>query len=171
MGARAWCLVVGLGLLGAVGCGGGGVLVQSPQTVGAARVPQQTEQAILEALPKRGWTAENVQPGRILAFLSVRAHLLRADIRYDATQVAIYYVDSDHLAARIEPDGRIYAHKKVNAWIQNLARDIASAINMAPLDQPVNLTPPVRDPSAGPNAPQVPAAAQPTAPVPTAPAQ
>lgn len=126
----AWSLVW---VLGTVACGGGGVPVQSPTSVPATgRTIDQTGQAVLEALPRRGWVAENVQPGRIVAFLAVRKHLLRVEIRYDAQQVAIYYVDSDNLAAHIEGNGVVYAHKKVNMWIHNLATDIGMALAIAP---------------------------------------
>ena len=116
----------------ATGCGHGAP-VMSPLTIqSAGRPPQQTEQAILEALPKRGWTAENVQPGRVLAFLSIRKFLLRTEIRYDANTVNVFYVDSDQLQAHVGSDGRVYAHPKVNAWIQNLARDISASLAMGP---------------------------------------
>ena len=173
MGVRAlrWWMAIGLVL--AVGCGGRGVAVQSPQSVGAVSGdPARTEQAILAALPRRNWTAESVQPGRIVAQLMAGQRRLRVDIRHDPQQVAIYYVDSDHLAARIEPTGHIYAHPKVNAWIRNLSMDIAASV--ATMSQPAGAVSPLpsqRDPSQGPSAPQTPAAAQPTAPVPTAPAQ
>lgn len=153
----ALCLLSWLGAF-AVGCGGGGgVAIQSPTTMVAGRTVEQTEQAILEALPKRGWTAETVQPGRIVAFLSVRQHLLRAEIRYDPQQIGIYYVDSDNLAAHVEPDGRVYAHKKVNAWIQNLATDISASLAVA---QPATsggaaIAPPALPPD-DPNAPPAP---------------
>jgi len=131
---RRWCSAVGLvmAVSVAVGCGGGGVPVQSPATVPAGRTIEQTEQAILDALPRRGWTAESVQPGRIVSFLSVRSHLLRVEIRYDAQQVGIYYVDSDNLAAHVEENGVVYAHKKVNAWIKRLATDISASLAVAP---------------------------------------
>lgn len=167
MSVRTWCWLVALSLFGAVGCGGGGVPVQSPTSIGAGSTVEQTEQAILEALPKRGWTAESVQPGRIVAFLSVRSHLLRVEIRYDPQQVGIYYVDSDNLAAHVESNGVVYAHNKVNAWIRNLAMDISAALAVA--SQPgtaggaVNAPAPVPGtipPPTGPKAPQTAVPAQ-----------
>jgi hypothetical protein len=110
-------------------CGGGGTPVQTPTTLSAGTSPAHTEQVILDALPKRGWTTENVQPFRVLAFLAVRSHLLRVEIRYDERQVAIYYVDSDNLAAHIGSDGQVYAHKRVNSWIRQLALDIAAGLS------------------------------------------
>ena len=174
MGVRTlhgWMTAIWLAM--AVGCGGGSVAVLSPQSVGAVPGnPAQTEQAILAALPRRNWTAESVQPGRIVAQLLAGQRRLRVDIRHDPHQIAIYYVDSDHLAARIEPTGHIYAHPKVNAWIRNLSMDIAASVST--MSQPagaLSSAPAQRDPANGPNAPLTPAAAQPSAPVHTAPAQ
>jgi len=131
--ALVCALLVGVAGAGATGCGGGGgVAVQSPIAVQSGRTVEQTEQAILEVLPRRGWTAESVQPGRVVAFLSIRKHLLRVDIRYDAQQVNLFYVNSDNLAAHVEADGQVYAHRNVNRWIQLLARDIASELALAP---------------------------------------
>jgi hypothetical protein len=64
--------------------------------------------------------------------LSIRKHLLRVDIRYDAQQVNLFYVNSDNLAAHVEADGQVYAHRNVNRWIQLLARDVASELALAP---------------------------------------
>lgn len=127
---RRLCSAVGLMMTMAfsVACGGGGAPVQSPTSLAAGHSVEQTEQAVLDALPKRGWTAESVQPGRILAFLSVRKHLLRCEIRYDAQAVNIFYVDSDNLAAHVEKNGVVYAHPKVNSWIRNLATDISASL-------------------------------------------
>jgi hypothetical protein len=106
--------------------------VQSPIAVQSGRTVEQTEQAILEVLPRRGWTAESVQPGRVVAFLSIRKHLLRVDVRYDAQRVNLFYVNSDNLSAHIEANGQVYAHRNVNRWIQLLARDIAAELALAP---------------------------------------
>jgi hypothetical protein len=122
-----FALAVGLLAL-TVGCGGGGAAVMSPHTVVNKHPVDQTEQVILDTLPRRGWTAETVQPGRIVAFLAMRNHLLRVEIRYDAQLVAIYYVDSDNLKAHLEPNGQIYGHKAINRWTELLAQDIAAAL-------------------------------------------
>jgi hypothetical protein len=157
---RRWVMICLLSAtLFAAACGGGAAII-SPVSVQAGRTPQQTEQAILDALPKRGWTAESVQPGRIVAFLSIRSHLLRTELRYDASQVYLFYVDSDNLAAHVEADGRIYAHGNVNKWMQNLARDIAEALAVSPLpgtaggyyNTPAPMTPPPPAPTEAPNA-------------------
>jgi hypothetical protein len=115
----------------AAGCGGGAAVL-SPHTVPTVRPPAQTEQTILDTLPQHGWVAESVQPGRIVAFLALRTHLLRVEIRYDEHQVAIYYVNSDNLKAHVEADGQVYAHPAVNRWSQNLARDIGIALSYPP---------------------------------------
>jgi hypothetical protein len=127
----SFALAVGLLTL-AVGCGGGGVAVMSPHTVKNQQPAELTEQVILDALPRRNWTAETVQPGRIVAFLALRKHLLRVEIRYDAQLVAIYYVDSDGLKAHLEPNGQIYGHPAINRWTEILAQDLMAALNGPP---------------------------------------
>jgi hypothetical protein len=132
MRMHVWSFVLAASVIISSACGGGGVPVQSPTTLAAGGSLAHTEQVILDVLPKRGWTTENVQPGRVLAFLAIRSHLLRVEVRYDARQIALYYVDSDNLAASIGADGQVYAHKKVNAWIRRLALDLATALSAAP---------------------------------------
>jgi hypothetical protein len=154
---------------GAVGCGGGGVPVQSPIVVQSGRTQEQTEQAILEVLPRRGWTAESVQPGRVVAFLSIRTHLLRVDIRYDPQRASLFYVNSDNLAAHVEANGQVYAHGNVNRWIQLLARDIASELARAPQTGAGGVGPGTQPPPAG--APPAPFGAPPGPPPLAAPAQ
>lgn len=106
------------------GCAGAGRAVQSPLIVPAASNLALTEHVILSTLPERGWVTDAVQPGRVLATLPVKKHLLHVEIRYDPQQVAIYYVDSANLDVRADAEGRLYAHKKVNVWMRRLARDI-----------------------------------------------
>jgi hypothetical protein len=170
--ALVCALSMGVAGTGAVGCGGGGVAVQSPIAVQSGRTVEQTEQAILEVLPRRGWTAESVQPGRVVAFLSIRKHLLRVDIRYDAQRVNLFYVNSDNLAAHVEANGQVYAHRNVNRWIQLLARDIASELALAPQTGAGGVgAAPALPPAAG-MAPQQPAPSAPPGPAPlAAPAQ
>jgi hypothetical protein len=129
--ARGLSFALAIGLLTlAVGCGGGaGAAVMSPHTVANHLPADQVEQVILDTLPRRNWTAETVQPGRIVAFFAPRKHLLRVEIRYDAQLVAIYYVDSDGLKAHLEPNGQIYGHPAINRWTEVLARDIATALS------------------------------------------
>lgn len=119
-------------LLMGVGCGGGGVAVMSPHTVLNHQPFDVTEQVILDVLPRRGWTAESVQPGRIVAFLAVRNHLLRLEIRFDPQQIALYYVDSDNLSAHLAQNGQVYGHPAINRWTEILARDIATALTRPP---------------------------------------
>lgn len=125
---------LGLVLLAAMwlagGCSGG-TLVQNPPPLTAASSIDTTEQAILDALPRHGWSTEEVTPGRIVAFLSVKSVLLRCEITYDAQNVRIAYLDSDKLDAERNKRGDVYAHGKVNKWMRSLARDIQVGMNKA----------------------------------------
>lgn len=108
------------------------VPVQNPAPFAAAASAAATEQAILDALPKHNWSAENVEPGKVVGFLSVRSHLLRVDISYDDSNVILAYRDSDHLDEERSDAGEIMAHYKVNKWMDTLANDIRLAIAAQP---------------------------------------
>lgn len=125
MRLRSWLIAMCLGLMA---CGGSRALVQTPTVLRASTSPEYTQQVILDTLPKRQWTTESTEPGRVVASLAVRTHLLRVELRYNAREVAIFYVDSDNLQASVGQDGHVYAHKKVNAWIHRLALDLATAL-------------------------------------------
>jgi hypothetical protein len=125
----AWALAGALWLSGCFGPKG--AKVQNPAPVAAAASIEVTEQVILDTLPKRSWTAETVEQGRIVAFLPVRAHLLRVEIRYDEQRVAVTYLDSDNLNEE-RKGADIFTHKKVNGWMALLSRDLAAALAQAP---------------------------------------
>jgi hypothetical protein len=116
--------------LALVGCAKN-VPVQNPAPFAAGATPAATEQAILDALPKHNWAVENVEPGKVVGFLSVRSHLLRVDISYDAANVVLAYHDSDNLAEERQGD-QVLAHKRVNKWMSTLANDIRLAIAAQP---------------------------------------
>lgn len=188
MGLRGFAAVLALCVLGVVGCAHG-VPVMNPDPIAAAATPETTEMAILDALPRRRWTAEDVKLGRIVAFLPIKSYLVRAEIVYDQNQVRILYVSSDNLREEMGPDGQVYAHKAVNKWLKVLALDIARSLantaGTAPVVATGGLGSANTDPAAGgeqPVAPPLlgsalqqpasapaPAGAQPSAPVPVPP--
>ncbi len=130
MSLRALFLVMVVCLVGAPACSHAAP-IRNPDPIAAAPSPEASEMAILEALPKRRWTAEEVTPGRIVAFLPVKGYLVRAEIVYDARQVQIRYLSSDNLGERRGDDGEIYAHANVNKWLRTLAVTIARALGTA----------------------------------------
>ncbi len=111
---------------------GHAAIVQNPAPIHAAPSVDATEQAILDALPRHGWSVEDVRPGRIVAFLSIRSHLLRCEITYDAEKVRVEYLDSDRLDAQRTKSGSLYAHRHVNTWMTTLARDIQTSLAKTP---------------------------------------
>ncbi len=124
--------VVLAAILLAGGCFGGADRVQNPASLTAASSTDATEQAILDALPHHGWSTEEVTPGRIVAFLSVKSVLLRCEITYDAQNIRIAYLDSDKLGAQRNKRGEVSAHRKVNKWMATLARDIQVGVKKVP---------------------------------------
>ena len=146
-----------------------GVVVENPAPFAAAASASATEQAILDALPKHNWSAENVEPGKIVGFLTVRSHLLRVDISYDDANVILAYRDSDNLNEE-RTDSGIIAHHKVNQWMGTLANDIRLAIAAQPApSQDATLTA-GGEAAAAASAADAPAPTTATAPAETAPA-
>lgn len=187
MGLRGFTAVLALCVLGVVGCAHTAP-VMNPDPIAAAATPETTEMAILDALPRRRWTAEDVQPGRIVAFLPVKSYLVRAEIVYDQNQVRIRYMNSDNLNEEVGADGQVYAHKVVNKYLKVLALDVARSLantaNSAPIAAaPGGLGSANPNPAAGGEQPVsapllgsaleqpagAPAGAQPSAPVPVSP--
>ena len=186
MGLRGFTAVLALCVLGVVGCAHTAP-VMNPDPIAAAATPETTEMAILDALPKRRWTAEDVKPGRIVAFLPVKSYLVRAEIVYDQNQVRVNYVNSDNLNEETGPDGQVYAHKAVSKWLKvlaiDIARSLAATVDAPPVVATGGLGSANQDPAAQPVAPPLlgsalaqpagaapaPAGAQPSAPVPVAP--
>ncbi len=124
---RFWLPIMLFSLLVSSACGRQ-ALLRNPEPIHGGASVDATEQAILDALPKHGWSVEQMEPGYVLAFLSVRSHLLRVDIRYDAESVALAYRDSSNLLASRSASGRTYVHKRVNQWMETLAADIRAAL-------------------------------------------
>jgi hypothetical protein len=146
-------VVLAVCALGVVGCSHGRPVL-NPDPIAAARSPEGTEMAILDALPKRRWMAEEVQPGRIVASLPIKSFLVRVEIVYDERQVRIQYLSSDNLGEQRGNDGRVYAHGSVNKWMHTLALDIAQSLaaqSVAPGPVPVSAGGQLPPPPAPPN--------------------
>jgi hypothetical protein len=109
------------------GCFHTGARVDEPTPIVATGSAETTEQVILDTLPKKNWTAETVEPGRVVAFLAVRTHLLRVEIRYTATEVTVKYMDSDNLDEKRDGDV-VYVHKNAVRWMRNLQKDLSTAL-------------------------------------------
>lgn len=77
---------------------------------------EQVERALLEACRSKGWAASVVQPGKILASITIRSrHRAKISIDFTATHYSIRYVESSGLDYRA---GRI--HSNYNHWIARL---------------------------------------------------
>lgn len=84
----------------------------------------QVNKAIKLGIASRtGWTVTKEDPGQIEATLLVRQHMLKVNIPYSASQVAIKYVDSQNLDYG-EKKGVKVIHPKWVGWTRNLQSDI-----------------------------------------------
>ena len=79
----------------------------------------QIKKAIIRAGAKRNWIIRESAPGAMEATLNVRKHMVEVDIHYDRAKYSITYRASSNMKYK---DGLI--HKKYNAWVENLNRDI-----------------------------------------------
>ena len=100
----------------------------APIAVPAKATPAQVKTAIKIALQGRGWTHKEQAPGHIVATLVARKHEAKVDIRYDAREITIKYLDSVELNYEKTSDGEII-HQNYNGWIKNLERDIQAHLN------------------------------------------
>ena len=76
------------------------------------------------ALINREWIPIDGKNGLISARLNVRKHIVAIDIKYEDGIIEIIYRDSKNMLYKSEDDSTRFIHKKYNAWIMNLQRDI-----------------------------------------------
>jgi hypothetical protein len=101
-----------------------------PIAVPAGFNVEQVSKAIKLAVASRtGWTMTKDQPGLFEATLNVRQHMLKVDIPYSASTVAIKYVDSQNLDYGDRKGVKVIHPKWVN-WTRNLTTDIQRELNV-----------------------------------------
>jgi hypothetical protein len=81
---------------------------------------------------RSGWIVTKDQPGQVEATLSVRDHMLKVNIPYSTSSVAIKYVDSQNLDYK-DKAGVKYIHPKWNNWTRNVLSDIQRELNLLTL--------------------------------------
>lgn len=94
-----------------------------PIAVPAGVTSNQVANAIRWAYSHRGWTIAAEQPGRIEGVLNRKQHSVRVAIRYDAQQITIGYVSSEHMDSAQGPHGP-QIHRKYLSWVKYLDEDI-----------------------------------------------
>lgn len=95
-----------------------------PISVPAGLKIQDVNKAIKMGIASRtGWAVTKDENGQIEATLTVREHMLKVNIPYSTTSVAIKYVDSQNLDYS-EKKGVKYIHAKWVNWTRNLLSDI-----------------------------------------------
>lgn len=98
---------------------------QTIPLTGYAFDKSEVKTLIVSAGNARGWSMREVAPGKLEGVLDVRRHHAKIIIEYDQEKFSIVYQDSQEL---LYDDGEI--HKKYNAWIKNLEKDIIRAANI-----------------------------------------
>jgi hypothetical protein len=101
-----------------------------PLPVPAGLKIEQVSKAIKAGIASRtGWTVTKEEAGQIEATLNVRQHMLKVNIPYSTTSVALKYVDSQNLDYS-EKKGVKYIHNKWTGWTRNLLSDIQRELSV-----------------------------------------
>jgi hypothetical protein len=95
--------------------------------IGSGHDLEEVGRRIEAAVLDRGWQAERVRPGEMIATLDIRRHRAVVTILYDASQFSIRYRDSDVLMY----DGE-KIHRNYNHWVHNLERRILEEFGADP---------------------------------------
>ena len=114
-------------VLAVAGCSSRPIMNVTDQPVvvasGKQLTAEQVRDAIVGAGTGLGWVMTPISPGLVSARLARREHLAVVDVRYSTKTFSITYKESTNLHYR---NGQI--HKNYNDWIENLDRDIRSAL-------------------------------------------
>lgn len=106
----------------------------APVAIPAGMDQERVVKDIKRALIGRGWAVTAEQPGQIESTLSLREHVARIRITYDASQIRIAYVDSTNLDYK-QKRGKAYIHSNYLGWIGFLTRDMATNMQLTALDK------------------------------------
>lgn len=100
-------------------------VVDAPVTTATQKYAQDdVRKAILNAGAKLGWQMKDVEPGYMIATLTLRTHMAQVDIRYNKQNYNIQYKNSSNL----DYDGSSI-HSNYNGWVQNLDNAIRANLS------------------------------------------
>lgn len=81
--------------------------------------------ALRQAAAVRGWSIEDLAPGKALATLMVRGkHTVRVDVSYTEKSVSFTYRDSVNMKYSKNEEGRPVIHPFYMKWVDNLMTDL-----------------------------------------------
>ncbi len=94
-----------------------------PFPVPAGLSEAKVVKAIKAGLVGRQWEITEEQPGKIISTLHLREHMAKISVEYNASKIAIRYLDSGELMYE-QKKGVAVIHRNYLNWIQNLVNDI-----------------------------------------------
>jgi len=101
----------------------------NPTPIAALEDTGRTRDALLRALPERGWMVMDDEPGEMLVELNVLGkHTAVVKVAYDRETLALHYVSSDNLNYQKDSSGREVIHPNYNIWVNDLLVDISSQL-------------------------------------------
>ncbi len=99
-------------------------LVDPPPIPLPAGISQDTVVHVIgRALSRYGWRMVKSVPGEIDAVYDPREFSVTIAVHYDAREIQVNYVTSDHLKYKVR-HGRPYIHVSYDRWIRHLVTDI-----------------------------------------------
>lgn len=119
-------VIVGLTVVVAVGCRGGGQIYEvkdTPVQTATGKTPsmEDVQKAIIGAGAKLGWIMAVSKPGEILGTLNVRSHTAMVTIPFSDKNYSILYKDSTNLKYNAD---KHTIHENYTGWIQRLDNEI-----------------------------------------------
>ena len=111
--------------------------LQSPLHVHAAETPVASRSAIVRALLDQDYTVDEESAGRVRGRLQKSSWIMVIDVKYDDSDIGIYYADSLGLHYSTDKDTP-FIHKSYNERVQMLADEIRHQVQRGTLmSQPV----------------------------------
>lgn len=105
----------------------------APITIPAGLSPEKAVKDIKRALIGRGWAITSERPGEIETTLSLRVHVAKVRVTWDAREIRITYVSSVNLDYK-ERDGTRYIHSNYLGWVSNIAKDMSTNMQLSMIE-------------------------------------
>ena len=104
-----------------------------PVSIPAQLSREQAVKDIKRALIGRGWAITAERPGTIESTLSLRTHVARILVTWDAQSVRVAYVGSENLDYKVKK-GKKYIHPNYLGWVSNIVKDMNTNMQLSAIE-------------------------------------
>lgn len=102
----------------------------APVAVPAGVDQSELVKDIKRALIGRGWAVTGEAPGQVDSTLTLREHVAKIRVTFDAREVKFAYVDSTNLDYR-QKNGKAFIHSNYLGWMQYLTDDLTTNLQVS----------------------------------------